>query len=288
MIWKWKAWNIVLTALGLVLIIFSLIWLLVIFPSMNKIPADHHEIVNFDGTYKVMISQTQPLQEIPVNVTREQTAIKVQDNVLIMNQTITTTHAVAGMELPQFGLTEELGVDRSTRKYVPGYGDMDRSGQFCFPEGVEKKSYSVWIPTAGRPLTANFTGEEEFHGLKVFTFKISESDLYIGNQTGTGLRQVLDVVTEFKVEPVSGTTVRSESNITISIVPMPSVKMPVYVSSLVFTDDTIDYLVDKASDARTALLWSKVYGFWLGIGLGIGLTLVGTLGAIRTRPKKVA
>ncbi len=141
MILRWKTWNTVLISLGLVLVIFSLIWLFAIFPSMAKLPADHHKVINFEGTYEVMNPQTQTLDEIPVNVEREQQATEVQDNVLIINQVITTTHALAGMELPQFGLTEELGVDRSTRQYVPGYGDMDRSGRFSFPEGVKEESY---------------------------------------------------------------------------------------------------------------------------------------------------
>ncbi|GAI92640.1 unnamed protein product [marine sediment metagenome] len=65
-------------------------------------------------------------------------------------------------------------------------------------------------------------------------------------------------------------------------------KMPVYVSSLRFTDDTITDLVDTATSARSMLLWAKVYGFWLVIGVGIVLTLVGVLGAIRTRPREMA
>src|SRR4030042_78663 len=102
---KGKGWNIGLTSLGLVLIIFSLIWLLVIFPAMDKLPADYHETINFEGSYKVMNPYTKSLDTIPVNVTREQRATEVQENVLIINQKITATHAVAGMELPQFGLT---------------------------------------------------------------------------------------------------------------------------------------------------------------------------------------
>jgi len=283
-----KTWNTVLISLGLVLVILSLVWLYAIFPPLAKLPADHHKVINFEGTYKVMNPETESLDEIPVNVQREQQATEVQDNVLIISQIITTTHAVAGMQLPQFGLTEILGVDRSTRQYVTGYGDMDRSGQFCFPEKVEKETYSVWMPTAGRPLEAGFIGEEDFEGLTVFVFQISEQDLDIGTQQGTGLPQVLDIVVALKVEPVSGVTVHTESVNTIKIVPAPGMKMPVYVSSLTFTDDTIADLVDTARSARSMLLWAKVYGFWLVIGVGIVLTLVGVLRAIRTRPGEVA
>lgn len=278
----------ILTSIGVALIILSLIWLFAIFPFMAKLPADHHKVVNFEGTYKVMNPQTQSLDGIPVNVKREQQATEVQDNVLIMNQAITATHAVAGVELSQFGLTEVLGVDRSTRQYVPGYGDMDRVGQFCFPDEVGKKSYSMWISSAERPLEAKFTDEEDFHGLEVFTFKINEQGLDIGTQQGTGLPQVLDIVVDMKVEPVSGTTVHSESLNTIKVVPRPGMEMPVYISSLTFTDDTIADLVDTAKSARTQLLWARVYGFWLGIGVGFVLILVAALGATRTRPREMA
>jgi len=285
---KWKTWNTVLISLGLVLVIFSLIWLYAIFPPLAKLPADHHKVINFEGTYEVMNPETGSLDEILVNVKREQQATEVQDDVLIINQIITTTHAVACMELPQFGLTEVLGVDRSTRAYVTGYGDMERSGQFCFPEKVEEQTYSMWVLSAGRPLEANFTGEEDFEGLRVFVFQISEQDLDIGTQEGTGLPQVLDIVVDLKVELVSGVTVYTENVSAINIVPAPGMKMPVYISSLRFTDDTITDLVDTARSARSMLLWAKVYGFWLVIGVGIVLTLVGVLGAIRTRPREMA
>jgi len=285
---KWKAWNIGLVSLGLVLVIFSLIWLLAIFPTVAKIPADHHLVINFEGTYKVMNPEARTLDEILVTVKQEQQATEVRENVLIINQTIASTHAVAGMELPQFGVTEVLGVDRSIRQYVPGYGDMNRTGQFSFPAGVEKESYSLWIPNAGCPLEAKFNGEEEFQGLGVFTFKISDLDLDIGTQSGTDLPQVLDTVVRLKVEPVSGITVYSESITIMKIIPIPGLKTPVYISSLSFTDDTIADLVDTASSARTMILWATVYGFWLGIGVGIILTLVDVLGAVRTRPRKMA
>jgi hypothetical protein len=223
-----------------------------------------------------MNPETQSLDEIPVNVMREQQATEVQDNVLIINQTITTyTPTVDGMEIPQFGLTEELGVDRSTRQYVVGYGDIDRSGQFSFPESVERTNYPFWIMDAGRPLDAEFTGKEDFEGLTVFTFRIAERDLNIGTQ-------LLDVTVELKVEPVSGTTVHSESLNIRKVIPVPGMEMPVHISSLRFTDDTIADLVDTAGSARSMLLWAKVYGFWIVIGVGIILTLVGITRTIRT------
>ena len=241
---RFKGWGLGLTISGLVLVVFALVWLLVIFPTMAKLPADYSEVFNFEGTYQVMNPETGTLDEIPVNVEREQLTTDVQDNVLIINETITCTHALAGMELPQFGMTGVLGVDRSTRAYVLGYGDMERIGQFSFPSELKKESYSMWISSAGRPLEAEFIGEEDFHNLKVFAFEINEQDLDIGTQAGTGLPQVLDVDISLKVEPVSGATVDTESNSTYSVVLAPGMKVPYYISSVSFTEDTIADLVD--------------------------------------------
>ncbi len=279
---KLKGCSLGLTISGLVLVIFALVWLLAIFPAMNKIPEDHHKVVNFEGTYQVMNPETHALDEIPVKVQRVQLAIDVQDNVLIINETVVCTHALAGMELRDFGMTSLLGVDRSTRAYVSGYGDMERSGQFCFPSDVKKESYFIWNPSAGRPLEAKFMGEQDFHGLKVFNFKISEQDLDIGKQEGTGLDQVMDTEINMKVEPVSGTTVDTESNMTRSLV-RDGRKIPVYISSIAFTDNTVTDLVDTAADARSMLLWATVYGFWIAIGVGIVLIAVGVVIAIRAK-----
>jgi len=278
----------VLASVGLVLVIFSLVWLFAIFPTMAKLPADHHKVVNFEGTYKVMNAETRTLDEIPVKVKREQQAIEVQDNVLIIDQVITTAHADSGTDLSQFGLNEVLGVERSEREYVPGYGDMERSGQFCFPEKVEKKSYPFWIPTAGRPLETVFVDEEDYEGLKVFTFEMNEEDLDIGIHETANIPQLLDISVKMKVEPVSGTTVYSASINTIKVVATPEMIVPIYISDIKFTDDTITDLVDIAGSARTQLLWAKVYGFWLCLGLGIVLMLVGVIGVIRTRPREAA
>ncbi len=273
----------ILGIIGLVLVVLSLVWLFLIFPAIAKLPSDYYKEVSFEGTYKVMNPETQSLDEIPVNVKRVQEATDTEDNVLIINQDIIASHAVAGIELPQFGLSEVLGVDRSTREYVPGHGDMDRSGQFCFPASVEKESYSIWIASAGRPLEAKFTGEEVFHGMNVLTFKINEQGLDIGKQQGTGLPQVLDVVVDMKVEPVSGTTVLSESINTIKVVPAPAMEMPVYISNLVFTDETTSDLVDTAGSARMQLLWFTIYGFWVVIGIGIVLIILGLIAFVRAR-----
>ncbi len=273
---KWS-----LTIVGVVIVVFALVWLLAIFPAMNKLPEDHHRVVNFDGTYQVMNPDTQAMDSIPVCVQRVQDATDVQDNVLIINQTVTCTHAQAGMELPQFGLAEVLGVDRSNREYVSGYGDMERSGQFCFPSDAQEESYSVWIPSAGRPLEAEFKGEEDFHGLKVFNFQISEQNLDIGTQEGTGLPQVMDIVTTMTIEPVSGTTVDTTSDTTYSI-DMQGMKIPYYISSISFTEDTIDELVDTAKDARSMILWATVYGFWIAIGVGAALIVTGVVMFART------
>jgi hypothetical protein len=281
---RMKGWSLGLTIIGLVLVVFSVVWLLAIFPTMVKLPEDHHRVINFEGTYLVLNPDTQMLDEIPVCVEREQLATDVQGNVLIITETVCCTHALADMELPQFGAYGELSVDRSTRAYVSDQTDgMPRSGQFCFPSDLEKESYSMWILSAGRPLEAEFVGEEEFHGLTVFAFEISEQDLDIGTQEGTGIPQVVDVAISLKVEPVTGTTVYTASNTTYSIVPAPDMKVPYYISNIVFNEETIAELVDDAAGNRSMILWVSFYGFWIVIAVGAALVASGVVTAIRSK-----
>ena len=217
-------------------------------------------------------------------VEREQLATDVQGNVLTITETVCCTHALAGMELAQFGAYGEMSVDRSTRAFVSDQADgLPRSGQFCFPSDVQEESYSMWILSAGRPLEAEFVGEEEFHGLNVYTFAISEQDLDIGTQEGTGLPQVMDVAISLKVEPVTGTTVYTASDTTYSLVIGPETKMPYYISSIVFNDETIAELVDDAAGNRSLILWLSFYGFWIVIAVGAALVLTGVFTAIRNK-----
>jgi len=281
---RMKGWSLGLTIIGLVLVVFSVVWLLAIFPTMVKLPEDHHRVINFEGTYLVLNPDTQTLDEIPVCVEREQLATDVQGNVLMITEAVCCTHALADMELPQFGAYGELSVDRSTRAYVSDQTDgMPRSGQFCFPSDLEKESYSMWILSAGRPLEAEFVGEEEFHGLTVFAFEISEQDLDIGTQEGTGIPQVVDVAISLKVEPVTGTTVYTASDTTYSIVPAPDMKVPYYISNIVFNEETIAELVDDAAGNRSMILWVSFYGFWIVIAVGAALVVSGVVTAIRSK-----
>ncbi len=280
---KWS-----LTIVGVVLVVFALVWLLAIFPGMVKLPEDHHREINFEGTYQVMNPDTHTLDTIPVCVQRVQDATDVQDNVLIIEQIVTCypvmtcTQVQPGMELTQFGLEELLSVDRSTREYVSDQADgMPRSGQFCFPSDLEEESYSMWILNAGRSLEASFIGEEDFHDLKVFAFEIEEQDLGIGTDESTGLPQVVDIDISLKVEPLTGTTVYTASKSTYSVVLPDETKSTYYISDIVFNDDTIDYLVDDASGNRNMILWASVYGFWIAIGVGATLIVTGVVMFVR-------
>ena len=65
------------------------------------------------------------------------------------------------------------GVDRRTRANLPGYGDLDRTGQFLFPPHVEPMTYTYWDPVYVGPLVATFDRAETLNGLPVYVFHFS-------------------------------------------------------------------------------------------------------------------
>ncbi|HEX76839.1 MAG TPA: DUF3068 domain-containing protein [Dehalococcoidia bacterium] len=279
-----RSWNVGLMGFGLGLVVFSIIWVMVIAPQLLKLPADLERTQHFEGTISSINPQTQHMEEIPVKIRRTQRATSVEGGVLIIKEEVVTSHALTGIPLPDFSQTTILGVDRSSRAFVPGYGDRERVGQFGFPRGVKKRAYPIWYDAAGRPLHAEFIAEEDYRGLRVYAFEIAEQDLAIGTQAGTGTPQFLDVVVDMKVEPVTGTIVYTESTRTIKVMPQAGVKMPVLIAAQEFTPSTIAQMIDEARKAKTKLLWLTNYGFWIGIGWGIGLFLLG-LGMVGARSK---
>jgi hypothetical protein len=276
-----KGWSLGLTIIGLVLVIFSLVWLLAIFPAMSKMPTDYERTYKFEGFIMKLNAATMSLDEIPTDVDRILTATGTEDDVLLLKQDINIYHAQAGTLLSS--TSDIYGLDRTTRENVPGYGDMDRSGNFTLPAGVEKETYSFWSSSAMTALPANFVSEETYHGITVYNFKIDISDLPAGTMEGTDAPQTMDVLTEIKAEPVSGIPVYTSTTTTLKAQLMPGDPTTIYVNSMAFTSETIDEMADLAKSSRSMILWASVYGFWIAIAVGVVLIVVGVVMAIRTK-----
>lgn len=265
---------------GLLILVLALVWLFLIFPGMAKIPEDYAQDYNFEGTVNVLNPITFSLEESPVNVERALKATGVEDDVLLLKQDITFTHALAGIELP-FGSSEVYGIDRTTRENVTGHGDINRNGQFTFPADTEQRTYSFWSSSAGKALPATFTGEGTYEGLDVYNFKIDVKDIDGGIYEALGAPQTIDVYVEIKVEPVSGVPVYSRSMTTLKIAMGPGMVVPMFISDITYNSDTIDEMVETAESTKTLILWASVYGFWILIGLGALLLLLGFYKASR-------
>ena len=272
-----------LISIGLVIIVLAVVFLYAIFPGMAKLPADYEQEYLFEGSISQLNPATFQLDEAPTSITRLLTADRIEgDDVLILKQDITITHAQAGIVLS--ATSEEYGLDRTTRANVSGHGDINRSGQFTFPADVEQSSYSFWSSSAGKTLTASFVSEETFKGLTVYNFKIDTKDIPYGSHALLG-PQTMDVLTLIKVEPVSGVPVDTTTTTTVKAAnPFnPAEKMPIYINTMSFTSATVDEMVDLAESTSNLILWASVYGFWILIGIGGVLLLIGIVNTVRSR-----
>jgi len=271
-----------LICIGLVIIVLAVVFVYAIFPGMAKMPADYEQEYLFEGSISQLNPATFQLDEVTTSVTRLLTAKGIEgDDVLILQQDITIKNAQTGVVLST--TSEEYGLDRTTRANVSGYGDMNRSGQFTFPADVEQTSYSFWSSSAGKALTANFVSEDTFKGITVYNFKIDSKDMPYGNHALLG-PQTMDVLTLIKVEPVSGIPVDTTTTTTVKAAnPLnPTQKMPIYINTMSFTSETVDEMVDLAKSTSNLILWASVYGFWILIGVGGVLLLIGIINTVRS------
>ena len=256
--------------LGLCLVVLDLVFLFAIFPMLTKMPSDYNETYNFEGQVQALNPATMSLDTIPTTATRVLNAQGLTgDDILLMKQDVSFFVAVAGTPLASLGInintSEVYAIDRTTRENVSGYGDADRSGQFTFPADVQQETYSFWSSSAKSALPANFVSEETFQGLKVYNFKIEAKDLPAGTMAGTGLPQTMDVLTEIKVEPLSGIPVYTSSTTTLKTTALP---VPLFVNQMSFTAETTDEMVALGKSSRNLITWASVYGFWAVLTIG--------------------
>ena len=273
---------------GLILLVLAIVWSTAIFPSMSKIPADYEQEYKFEGTVQVYVGAPE-LVTIPTKMTRMIEAEGVtDDDVLLRGQDITFFEATSGAPLSAINpalaaldSSEVYGIDRTDRTNVSGEGDINRSGQFTFPAGVEQETYQYWSSSTRSALPATFVKEEEFNGITVYVFQINVTGNPYTADATTGLPQNMDVYALIRVEPVSGVPVYATLKTTINLQHPLAGSMHVLINESTYTQATVDILTDKAIETRSLMLWAGVYGFWIVGGLGVLLAALGFFRATR-------
>jgi hypothetical protein len=270
-------------SLGSVIVIFALIWISIIEPRFEKLPTDLDETWQLDGS----IALVSPKVNVPVSIQRHLQATSVEDGVLIIQDITDST--------PNYlNSSSTLGVSRSSRKFVPGYGDRERSALWAYPIGVKKKTYSLWSDTAGRPTDAHFVGKEKVGGLEVYLFNTDEKNLAFDTRTLDISRFVSptikapflqDMVIDEKIEPNTGLTVDFKSVKMISGTSSTGEKTLVATITQQYTNATVTDKISDAKHHKTQLLWATKYGLWIGIGSGILCLITGV--ALIVRSKRV-
>jgi len=294
---KWVA--IIVAVIGVALLIFGAVWMTVIFPALNKIPADLKSVTQQQGTVTVFDPDTYQLVTYDVIATRKYETVRCCGDVIYLEEDITFVDANTGQEIPSLASNILLAVDRVSRTNVPGHGDKDREGYWSFPRDVKAdQTYPFWITGSPTPLDAKYCGEEDFRGLHVLAYEIATPEEGITVPAGlfTPVMQLYQYLM-MKVEPVSGVTVYFESTTTRTakipvfdgVASEPTfTNMTMYTDDLVFTEESVAQLVHDARFYHWALPWGNTYLPWLALGLGVALLMIGSILLTRRAEKAPA
>ena len=282
--------GIALCVLGVLLVVFGIIWITVLWPSLTKVPADLEQQVDLQGTVSLYDAELGATESFDVIGHRKYTALKASEDIVYLDEDV--WFDLAGTDPPQEKeeLREHflLGIDRVTRQNLAGRGDGIGGGYYSFPFNVSKdKVYPFWNEKNPENLDCRYVDETDFEGLHVYIFEMSTSDEGLTTPASFDIPEMrIDQKITLYVEPVSGVTVRSESVTKRSgQIPTPDELFPntgpltykdvtFYEDSLTFTQDTIDDLVSQAKSAKMQVSLAKPLP-WLSIGGGIILVAVG-------------
>ncbi|MBE0480746.1 MAG: DUF3068 domain-containing protein [Dehalococcoidia bacterium] len=272
-----KKTGYIVSIVGILFIILGALWVTVIFPSLDKMPADYARTYYFDGTFTVLDPETQAPMTFPVAQELVQEAIGTVNGAIKISEVRKVTNAVTGDVLAQYGDSSVLTVDRRSLEYVPALDERGRSGRWGPPRplGIET-TFGLYNPGVRQPLTAAYSYSESFRGLNVYVFVIEEADLPLGKHPQTNADMFYSTTITLWIEPSTGAVVNQTAETTTTM-DMQGQRILVQSSTINYADQTVDELMDVATSSRTMLMWFKTVIPWLLIGLGAVMVLIDVL-----------
>jgi hypothetical protein len=276
---KGKRWFIV-SVVGLVLVILGVIWIMVIFPALDKVPTSYERTYYFEGNFTVLNPATQSMDFFPIEQILAQKANGTQEGALLIyeKRTVLRTDTVTPTDVSSiYGDESTLAIDAHTLKFMPSIDERHRTGYWGPPRdlGKEKPSFDLWNDGAQEPLTARYLEDEEFRGMKVVLFRIDESNITITDPQ-TQLPLMMSATINLWIDPRTGTVVDQDSTTTTSM-NMGGNMVPLQISNVRYAESTIVDLMGVANDGARSLLLVKTVVPWVLIGVGAVLVIVDTI-----------
>jgi len=219
-----------------------------------------------------------PVVQVPVRVRKDWSATNSSSDRVFVSQQATIVRADTGQELEGFpSTTTALVVDRVSKVYLEG-SEGGRIGGLSFPFDVQKDVvYPLWVDAANQPLDARYVSTEQVDQLEVFVFKITEyGNRSLGIHPDLGLPLVLDADITIRVEPRTGRVIDVEEHATaISLEHPQRGRMPLFVSDIEYTQETVDTQIAAAKADRAKLEWFGRNLPWGAMISGLLLALSG-------------
>jgi hypothetical protein len=270
--------GFIVSVVGLLFVILGVVWIMVIFPAMDKVPTDYGRSYYFDGTFSVLNPATQSMDSFPIEQVLAQKGNGTQDGALLIHEKRTVKNAANGYDLSAiYGDESTLAVDRHTLKFASEIDERHRTGCWGPPRGLgEGDTFDLYNPGVNKPLTAKYVKDDVFREMKVVIFQIDEKDISIGTDPTSHLPLLLSTTINLTIDPKTGTVVDQDS-VTTTSMDMMGNKVPVQISNVNYAESTIVDLMDVAKDAQKMLLWFETVIPWVLIGVGAVLVIVDTV-----------
>ncbi len=143
-------------------------------PLLELLPADYANDVKLSEENKFRDSPTGEWQASKLNTTRVDQTITNSGQAAIIEGALHAYHTSGEVN---FEVTSLYGVDRRTRLNLPGYGSVNRTGQYLFPPHVQPIEYPIWDSMFVGLRQATFERIETIEGLTVYVFSFSASGM---------------------------------------------------------------------------------------------------------------
>ncbi|MFM9438374.1 hypothetical protein ACFDR9_005480 [Janthinobacterium sp. CG_23.3] len=199
-------------------------------PQLLRIPADYASETSFDASTRARAHADAEWTSSSLVARRVDQALVSSAGHAIIQGDMHWTNKAGVVEYESSAI---FGVDRHTRRNLPGYGGAVRGGQFLFPRHADAKNFDYWDTQFIGLCRATFERALEMDGVLVHMYHIGATGL---DETD-GYSHLPDVPERFRVHTdFAGTLwLEPDSGVVVD-----------------YQEEGISYLVEPAGGARLA------------------------------------